>query len=92
MELLEIDELGLEPGDRKILEVIIKKFGGGPVGLQALAATTLEEEDTILDIYEPYLMQLGFVERTPRGRVATKAAYQHFKIEQKNNRNLFYQI
>lgn len=91
MNFLEIDEIGLEPGDRKVLEAIIKKFSGGPVGLQALAATAYEEEDTILDIYEPYLMQLGFIERTPRGRVATEAAYDHCKIKYKNNQNLFHQ-
>jgi len=82
---LEIDELGLESGDRKILEAIIKKFEGGPVGLQTLSAATSEEEDTILDIYEPYLMQLGFIERTPRGRIATKTAYQHLGIKYKGS-------
>jgi len=81
LEFLEIDGMGLEPGDRRILETIIKKFDGGPVGLQALAAATFEEEDTILDIYEPYLMQLGFIERTPRGRIATKLAYQHLGLK-----------
>lgn len=81
LEFLEIDEIGLETGDRKILETIIKKFRGGPVGLKTLAAATSEEEDTILDIYEPYLMQLGFIERTPRGRVATNLAYQHLGIK-----------
>ena len=84
LEFLEIDQLGLESGDRKILEAIIKKFEGGPVGLQALSATTSEEEDTILDVYEPYLMQLGFIERTPRGRTATKNAYQHLGLKYKN--------
>lgn len=84
---LEIDELGLESGDRKILETLISKFEGGPVGLQSLAAATSEEEDTILDIYEPYLMQLGFIERTPRGRLATKLAYQHLGIKYKRNQN-----
>jgi len=88
MGFLEIDELGLEPGDRKILEAIIKKFSGGPVGLQALSATTAEEEDTILDIYEPYLMQLGFIERTPKGRIATKLAYHHLGIKHKGTQNL----
>ncbi len=83
LDFLEIDEMGLEPGDRKILEAIIKKFEGGPVGLQALAASTSEEEDTILEIYEPYLMQLGFIERTPRGRIATKIAYQHLGLKYK---------
>ena len=80
LEFLEIDKLGLEPGDRRILEIIIKNFSGGPVGLQALAAATSEEKDTILDIYEPYLMQLGLIERTSQGRVATKTAYQHLGI------------
>ena len=84
---LEIDELGLESGDRKILEAIIKKFDGGPVGLQALSAATSEEIETILDIYEPYLMQLGFVERTPRGRTATKIAYQHIGLKYKGGQN-----
>lgn len=86
---LEIDELGLESGDRKILEAIIKKFEGGPVGLQALSAATSEEEDTILDIYEPYLMQLGFIERTPRGRIATKTAYQHLGIKCQRTQKFF---
>jgi Holliday junction DNA helicase RuvB len=80
LEFLEIDEMGLEPGDRRILEAIIKKFNGGPVGLQAIAAAASEEKDTILDIYEPYLMQLGFIERTPRGRMVTSLAYKHLKV------------
>lgn len=78
---LEIDGLGLVPNDRRVLEALIKKFSGGPVGLQALAAATAEEEDTILDIYEPYLMRLGFIERTPRGRIATKLAFQHLGLK-----------
>lgn len=77
LDLLEIDPLGLEGTDRMILNVIISKFGGGPVGLQTLAAATSEEKETIEEVYEPYLMQLGFLERTPRGRVATGRAYQH---------------
>ena len=76
---LEIDELGLEPADRKVIEVLIHKFLGGPVGIQALASAVSEEEDTILDLYEPYLLQLGLLERTPRGRVATALAYRHFQ-------------
>jgi len=88
LSFLEIDEIGLEPGDRKILEVIINKFKGGPVGLQTLAAATSEEQDSILDIYEPYLLQLGFIERTPRGRIATKSAYQHLGIRYKENQGL----
>ncbi len=78
---LEVDHMGLEPGDIKILLALIEKFDGGPVGLQSLAASALEEEDTILDMYEPYLMQLGFIERTPKGRVASKLAYSHLKIK-----------
>lgn len=81
---LEVDELGLELADRKILKAIIEKFDGGPVGLQTLSASSLEEQDTILDVYEPYLMQIGFIERTPRGRMATKLAYQHLGIEYKD--------
>lgn len=83
LEFLEIDEKGLEAGDRKVLEAIIRKFNGGPVGLQTLAAAISEEQDSILDIYEPYLMQLGFIERTPKGRLATKLAYQHLGIKYK---------
>ena len=79
---LEIDNLGLEPDDRKILTTIIEKFSGGPVGIQALAATVAEEQETILDVYEPYLLQLGFLERTPRGRIATAHAYKHLGIIQ----------
>ncbi|HJN62353.1 MAG TPA: Holliday junction branch migration DNA helicase RuvB [Candidatus Parcubacteria bacterium] len=88
LSFLEIDEIGLENGDRRILRAIIKKFEGGPIGLQALAAATSEEQDSILDIYEPYLMQLGFIERTSRGRMATKAAYQHLGIKYKRDQDL----
>lgn len=80
LEFLEIDEAGLEPADRRILATIIKNFSGGPVGIQTLAAAVSEEEDTILDIYEPYLLQLGFIERTPRGRMTTPKAHQHLDI------------
>lgn len=90
LNFLEIDEIGLELGDKRILKTIIKKFEGGPVGLQALAAASSEEEETILDIYEPYLMQLGFIERKPRGRIATKAAYQHLKIKYKPSQNALF--
>ena len=81
MAMLAVDELGLENADRKILETIIKKFSGGPVGIQALAASAGEEENTILEVYEPYLLQLGFINRTPRGREATLSAYSHLKIK-----------
>lgn len=80
LKLLEIDSLGLEAADRKILETIIKKFAGGPVGLSTMAASIMEEEDTIEEVYEPYLMQLGFLERTPRGRCATAHAYEHLGL------------
>ena len=79
--LLEIDEAGLEPADRRILETLITKFNGGPVGLNTLSAATSEEEGTIEDVYEPYLIQLGFIERTPRGRVATPHAYEHLHLK-----------
>jgi Holliday junction DNA helicase RuvB len=86
-ELLEIDEKGLEPTDRKLLEVLITKFNGGPVGLNTLSAATSEEEGTIEEVYEPYLIQLGFLERTPRGRLATSHAYDHlgFKAPKQNS-------
>ena len=74
---LEIDELGLDEIDRKILETIIIKYAGGPVGLETLATTIGEEVETIEDVYEPYLLQIGFIARTPRGRVALKTAYKH---------------
>lgn len=77
LKLLEIDEVGLTAHDRKILEIIIDKFGGGPVGLQTLASAISEELATIEEVSEPYLIQLGFIERTPRGRVATPHAYKH---------------
>ncbi len=73
----EIDSLGLDDLDRRVLEALIVKFSGGPVGLETLAASVGEERDTIMDVVEPYLLQLGFLDRTPRGRVATRAAYQH---------------
>jgi len=77
LEMLDIDEMGLDETDRKILEIIIDKFKGGPVGLNAIAAAIQEEMDTIEDIYEPYLMQIGFLVRTPRGRSVTEEAYKH---------------
>jgi len=77
---LEIDKLGLDSLDRRMLEVIIKVYGGGPVGLETLAATVGEESVTIEDVYEPYLMQIGFLARTSRGRMATKLAYEHLGV------------
>lgn len=80
LEKLEIDHLGLDSGDKRMLRTVIEHYGGGPVGLDTLAATIGEESDTIEDVYEPYLMQIGFIHRTPRGRVVTKRAYDHFGI------------
>ena len=77
---LEVDHIGLDDLDRKVLHTIIEKFGGGPVGLETIAASISEEADTIMDVYEPYLLQLGFLDRTSRGRVATPLAYQHLGI------------
>jgi Holliday junction DNA helicase RuvB len=74
---LEVDPIGLDEIDHKVLLTIVDKFGGGPVGLDTIAASISEEADTIMDVYEPYLLQLGFLERTPRGRLATQLAYEH---------------
>ena len=81
LEQLEIDDLGLDNTDRKILETIIYKYRGKPVGVETLAATLNEEVETIEDVYEPYLMQIGFLARTPRGRVVTATGYEHLGIE-----------
>jgi len=80
MRLLEVDEHGFDDIDRRLLLTIIEKFGGGPVGLGSIAAAISEERDAIEDIYEPFLIQIGFLDRTPRGRVATARAYQHFGL------------
>ncbi|QXM05926.1 Holliday junction branch migration DNA helicase RuvB [Crassaminicella indica] len=80
LELLEIDPLGLDSVDRNILFTIVEKFNGGPVGLDTLAASTGEERNTIEDVYEPYLLQLGFIQRTPKGRVVTKLGYAHLGL------------
>jgi Holliday junction DNA helicase RuvB len=77
---LEIDDLGLDDVDHKVLHAIVEKFNGGPVGLDTIAAAISEESDTIMDVYEPYLLQLGFLHRTPRGRVATRQAYEHLGV------------
>ena len=81
LELFEVDEQGLDKLDVQILAAVIEKFGGGPVGLSTLAAAVGEEADTIEDVYEPYLLQLGFLKRTPRGRVATERAYRHLGLQ-----------
>lgn len=83
LKLLEIDEMGLEPHDRRILETIIQKFGGGPVGLGTLAAALTEDRGTLEEIFEPYLMKIGFLQRTPAGRVVLTPAYEHLDIKRK---------
>ncbi|MFH0968906.1 MAG: Holliday junction branch migration DNA helicase RuvB [Patescibacteria group bacterium] len=90
LKILDIDDAGLEPTDRHILETIIDKFNGGPVGIQTIAAATLEERETIEDVYEPYLLQLGFLARTPRGRTVTENGYKHLgrKYSSENQRKL----
>ncbi len=79
--MLEVDDLGLDDIDRQVLRAIIEKFEGGPVGLDTIAAAISEEPDTIMDVYEPFLLQLGFIDRTPRGRIATRRAYAHLGIQ-----------
>jgi len=81
LEMLEVDRYGFDEIDRKLLLTIIDKYQGGPVGLNTLAASLAEEADAIEEIYEPFLMQIGFLDRTPRGRVATHLAYEHFGIK-----------
>jgi Holliday junction DNA helicase RuvB len=81
LKLLEVDEYGFDEVDRKLLRTIIEKFGGGPVGINSIAAAISEEKDAIEDIYEPFLIQIGFVDRTPRGRVATARAYAYFGLD-----------
>jgi len=81
---LEVDQAGLDEIDHRLLKTIIEKFNGGPVGLDTIAAAISEDTDTIMDVYEPYLIQLGFIERTPRGRLATQRAYQHLKLPYNN--------
>lgn len=81
LDLLQVDPLGLDDVDRRVLKTIIEKYDGGPVGLNTIAASISEEQDTIMDVVEPYLLQLGFLDRTPQGRVATKSAYEHLGFE-----------
>lgn len=83
LAMMEIDKCGLDNTDRTMLLTIIEKFDGGPVGVETLAASISEETDTIEDVYEPYLLQMGFIQRTPRGRIATNAAYKHLGIQRK---------
>jgi Holliday junction DNA helicase RuvB len=81
LNMLAIDEIGLNSSDRKFLEILIEKFNGGPVGLKTIGAAMSEEEATVEEVIEPYLIQLGLLERTARGRVATKKAYEHLDFE-----------
>jgi len=80
LDLLEVDRFGLDEIDQKIMLTLLEKYGGGPVGVNTIAASIDEEADTIEEVYEPYLMQLGFIDRTPRGRVGTPRAFEYFKI------------
>lgn len=89
LKLLEVDDSGLDRLDRELLRAICEKFGGGPVGLSTLAVTVAEEQDTIEDVYEPYLLQCGFIKRTPRGRVATPRAFTHLGLEVPSEATLF---
>ncbi len=86
LDMLEVDERGLDKMDRHIMLTIIEKFDGGPIGLDSLSAAVSEEKDTLEDVYEPFLIQCGYIKRTPRGRVATKRAYEHFGIKQGNKK------
>ena len=92
LEGLSVDEIGLDSVDRNVLECIIEKFEGGPVGLDTIAASINEESDTIEDVYEPYLLQLGFLDRTKRGRIATKRAFDHLGYEYGKNNNIQRQL
>lgn len=85
LNLLRVDSKGLDETDRKLLTTMIKLYHGGPVGLNTIAANIGEETDTIADMVEPYLLQIGFLKRTPRGRVVTKAAYDHLGLEMTND-------
>ncbi|MDQ2687528.1 MAG: Holliday junction branch migration DNA helicase RuvB, partial [Armatimonadota bacterium] len=80
LAMLEVDDRGLDETDRRLLRTMIEKFNGGPVGVETMAAAISEERETIEDVYEPYLMQQGFLQRTPRGRVATRLAYEHLGL------------
>ncbi len=87
LDLLEIDKLGLDKNDRRVLETLVHKFSGGPVGLNTLAAATGEEEDTITDIHEPFLIRLGLIAKTPKGRIVTDSAYGHLGLKNPNLKN-----
>ena len=81
LDLLQVDVLGLDDLDRRVLHAVIEKYNGGPVGLNTIGASISEEPDTIMDVVEPYLLQLGFLDRTSQGRVATKLAYDHLGLD-----------
>ena len=83
LNLLDVDRYGLDEIDQKIMMTILEKYRGGPVGVNTIAASISEEADTIEEVYEPYLIQLGFLNRTPRGRVATESAYEYFNVKRK---------
>ena len=83
LDLLEVDRFGLDEIDKKIMLTVLEKYGGGPVGVDTIAASTDEEPDTIEEVYEPYLMQLGFLDRTPRGRIGTERAFEYFGVERR---------
>jgi Holliday junction DNA helicase RuvB len=89
LELLEVDAEGLERTDRELLRAIVERFGGGPVGLSTLAVALGEEPDTIEDVYEPYLLQLGFIQRTPRGRIVTDRGRDHLGAGPERETRLF---
>jgi Holliday junction DNA helicase RuvB len=89
LELLEVDERGLERIDRQLLATVLRKFDGGPVGLSTLAVALGEEPDTVEDVYEPYLLQLGFLQRTPRGRAVTKLGREHLAAAPDDEATLF---
>jgi Holliday junction DNA helicase RuvB len=89
LEMLEVDAHGFDELDRRLLRTIIEKYDGGPVGLNTLAAALAEEQDALEEVYEPFLIQIGFLDRTPRGRVATRLAYEHLGIEMPRKPTLF---
>jgi holliday junction DNA helicase RuvB len=90
LQMLEVDQYGFDEVDRRLLLTIIEKYDGGPVGLNTLAATLAEEEDALEEVYEPFLIQIGFLDRTPRGRVATRLAYEHFNLPLPRKANLLF--
>ena len=90
LEMLEVDRYGFDEIDRKLLLTIMEKFQGGPVGVNTLAAALAEEPDAIEEIYEPFLIQIGFLDRTPRGRMATQLAYDHFGIRRTGKQNALF--